>query len=821
MAGSSADGAPALQSDAIDPILTDEEIKEWEDFVQKIDFTLPQYRKNAYVRQIPWTRLSRHTRYLVARQITSATMHDPKSQTREANQCCRKLWLDQATEFVDWAVEKPAIMARLAPNETTWDNPAARTFPTQFPPTGKYHDERGKGSYTFAIKLNPLIAHTWHSKESNPTAANGKPFPVGDPHPACPVPLPDVESMTPFQVAQNVAAFLNATGTIVASVRDKTDDDPKRLIEQLVVRGMEEGDPYELANAHVLDLADDEWESDDDILPHDQRNIPAGYPLRNKTPPSPTKKPEPFKFTDRALAETTIRDLAQIIIGIMTTGKDAQIIQRMPPELVERVDIYKPLLLVQKVRRFAPQGLALDQIHNCVLGIPSLLARLQETRGLTLNDVVEIQKRTEFAVRAHVLGAQIDPLSFTDLPLVRPRYLTWSVSEDPYTDLRHVRSTDYANCPAANVTRPIDMYRWTGLEVASPVFENDSEAKLQAVLESLTTVCQTLKHRLRAHHCALPTLDGTTSIFVGHTEGFTLLELKKLVTLWFIVEPELRYLHRARRDTYNGQVGCRPLRYYSRLGMLCSQPLDQPLNDPHQVMPHPSQEQREFIRWQMHDHFACRPFFENIEAGSELYLRAVWLYSTVSELSRALEIEHKPHNTSLVIRCHGRGQRTSRLRDVKETMFRVNNPQDIYPSEVDEHRGVIEFRQMGRSLDPNHIMAWAHICGTVVTAARETNSVTFREIVSMFTDVRFAHLSAWDILTCTDFAKDQFGPRDRDRGHYYRPRKNGTVDYNYPFYTTPEEPLIPLLQGQPTLNPFKEDSPPGNSPSNQSSDGPG
>ncbi|TGJ78454.1 hypothetical protein E0Z10_g10317 [Xylaria hypoxylon] len=800
MAGNSPQPNPAadntpepepLDSDAIDPIIDENQKREISEWALRLDMTDPEQRANRFVDQIPWTRLPRLTRYLVARRITCNTMSEPVSQAREANQCCRKLWLAQASECADWSVEKPAIMARFAPNQTTRDDPNDRRFPTQFPPTDKYQDKRGTGSYTFAFKLNPLIAYTWHSKPANPTAADGKPFPVGDPHPACPAPLVDVESMTPLEVAQNVVGFLNATGKVVASVKDKMDNDAKRLVEQLVVRGIEQGNSYDDANARVLELADEMWASDDDKPPNPTL----------KLPPSPTKGPEAFEFSNRETAYGVIKELTNIITSIMTAGRNVETMIGVPKELTERVDLKKPVVLLQKVKAFAPQGLALDQIQKSAQGIPTLLARVNATKYFSPAEVTEIQKRTEFMVRAHVLGAQIDPLAFSSLRLVKPRYLTWSVSEDPFVDLGNVRSSDYVNCPDSNATRPIDMYRWARLEVASPVFRSGTDTEVYNVLESLRVVCYTLKHRLRTHHCALPTMDGTTSIFIGHTEGFTLLELKKLVMLWYFIENRLRGLHRGRRNTFEGQMPCRPLRQVSRLGFLCDKPLNKPLDDPYDVMPHPSPEQREFIRWQMHEHFACKPLFEMLEPKDELYLRAVWLYSNVTDLARALETIGKPHRAALAIRCYGRGQRTSRLRTSQETMFRINNPDAIFPGEIDEHRGVLEFRQMGQNLNPEDIMAWMHICGSVVRAARETNQVTFRELITMLSDPDYYHLSAWEVLEIGDHARMQFPLEDRDNEGNFLPQQNGTVDYTYPFYTTPEEPLLPVFQGQPVLDP--------------------
>ncbi|KAI1820475.1 hypothetical protein F4861DRAFT_523035 [Xylaria intraflava] len=164
------------------------------------------------------------------------------------------------------------------------------------------------------------------------------------------------------------------------------------------------------------------------------------------------------------------------------------------------------------------------------------------------------------------------------------RCLCWSITRDKLANIRSVRAQGYRNYPGQGATRPVDMYVWAPVEVASPVFRFSADAR--PLIESLTVICDALKYRFHTHHRAMPTLDLTTSIFIGHTEGFTLLELKKLVTLWLALEHKPATL-RWQRRAFPG--GCWPCG--SRLGALVAQPLHDPLN----IMPYPSDETREFF----------------------------------------------------------------------------------------------------------------------------------------------------------------------------------------------------------------------------------
>ncbi|KAI0423713.1 hypothetical protein F5Y09DRAFT_336362 [Xylaria sp. FL1042] len=758
----------------------DAETEALERDVLSIDYTNPANRTHTFLQNFDWPRCSRIVKYKVGRLLASASMAEPASQRSAPTLVHWSLLSDQVSDITGFPEERPEIIARL----NAWGfielSDAERELgsecmnPEDIPATDRYQDRRGMGSYTYGIKLNPFIATTWYSKPDNPVAANRKPFPSGDPHPTNPVILPDIDTLTWQEVLRNVVGLLNATGRLVVIERDKKEDSLIWRFERTFLEALNRGKNYDDADAErYLDVMN-WWEDDED---EGEELPPPGMSWREHTDRiarnqmSPVPEPLPFQFRDPPLADECIRGLANCILFVMTTPgfSEGRALPGVPKELYER--------LPRDTRAHKIHEIPDDLIALCASRIHNYLRRRYNFTG---SEADEIQKRAKHAVQAQVLREQVDGHS-CDLPQMKPRYRVWSVSRNRFWRFNNVKSSDYTNCSDPAATRPVDMYHWAGIEVSSPVYRASDQAAHEAVSESLKTVCDTLKHDLRTHHCALPTLDGTTSIFIGHTEGFTLLELKKLVTLWFVLEPELRRLHRHHRHTLEGQWTCMPLRRGSRLGSMVDEPLEYPIFDPDGILPHPYEETRLFYSSQMNDHFATLPFFGRLSDGDELYLRAVWQYTSVSNLSLAMRTVGAPETTSLAIRCHGRGQRTSRLRSRKEMIREANHPEFSFPGEIDKHRGVLEFRQMGQSLDPVSIMAWKDICGSVVQACRETNSVTFRELMTMLTDER-QDQSAWDILEVTEAVNQVFGHEERDARGYYQPRSNGTVVYQYPFY---------------------------------------
>ncbi|KAI2627247.1 hypothetical protein GGS21DRAFT_540731 [Xylaria nigripes] len=745
----------------------------WKAHLLSIDYSDSSYKTDEGWLGAPVIFFDRYTLYRISRQRTAARMSEPDSQSAD-NPVDQKLIRTHNDDPGGDRLmpERAYLMAHMAPNETSEDKPFDRWEEVDFLPTEPYQDDRGKGEYTHGIKLNALLARVPFSRPGRATSADGKPFPMGDPHPSHELGLPHHDIVVAREQARlnlqsEVASELNGTRKVVATVMDLNEHDPAWQRENNFIEQLVDGIPYDL------------------VRTCEQGEENSGAPPSPPSPPSPSSPSSPPQveyFSETA--KQAVEELPDIILtvfhtGAMPEGLDGHV---MLPILADKLDEAGFMKVVSMGepgltnRDFRP-----SEIKRIASAVPDLLAMTPATKDLTPYEVAEVQKRIERILLARAIAEQMDPGTFS-IPKMKRRYKCWSVSYDYHMNSSYVKSEEYENCPSAEATRPIDMYMWGPIEVASPLFRT---ADSEPTWASLGTVCDVLKYHFRTHHSAMPTLDMTTSIFIGHTEGYTLLELKKLVTLWLAVEPKLGFLHRYRRSSPWGSWPCRSLRQHSRLGVLVSQPLNAPLNDPHGIMPHQCEETREFYTTQMYEHFNALKIFNGASDADELFLRAVWQYNSVSALSRAMEPAQPPERMSLAIRCEGTGPRTSHRHPPTDNSLRVEGYDQPFLGKVDPYRGVLEFRQMGQCLDANRIRAWTNVCSKVVMAVRETNHVAFSELMRM---ALHENIPIWKLLGVDRPARNYFmNHSTNDRRGYLIPKNDSTVDYGFPFYRTGRE----------------------------------
>ncbi|KAI3326940.1 hypothetical protein HD806DRAFT_378220 [Xylariaceae sp. AK1471] len=772
---------------------------DWDTYMYGIDFTADTRWRNdpeGFFLGTPWQMLQRTTLYHVSQHITAASMDDPSRHRRPSPADIELMRRQELDGFRSFAPEKPYIMQHLMPDPKARGrgNNRLRTKIQGIdpPPTNRFQHDLGKGTYTYGIKLNALIASTWHSRKDAPVAADGSHRLPKDPHPTHQnaMSAPEVLEKTASTYEERISLMkdavvevLNGTEKVVATVREPDEDTHLYQMEQVFLELLGTGLSYNNALKNRAGEAYEQWSSSDDS----DDELPDAFTeyFSDRSTPSPTLRnpPRPFTFSQPDVAERALEELPKIILNILTKGGVG--LEQTYPIIEARLT--QAGLVVPEPGKPRPKLADLRPKHIKLIdaAVLEILANEPATQNFTAQDIVELQKRIKHMIQARVLAVQQDPLAFY-LPRSRRRYLTWSVSHDEHATQKNVLSTHYEHCPSDDAVRPIDLYHWVPIEVASPVFSGADE-NAEEVNVALRLVCDKLQHRFRTHHCALPTLDLTTSIFIGHSEGFTLLELKKFVTLYMMIERDLARLHRRHRSTLNGRWPCEPVRVRSRLGTLVEQPLDVPLVDPLKIMPHPSQGVREALTELMHDHFGVAGLINLMDNGDELFIRAIWLYTSVSDLARALETTGAPNRTSLAVRCAGRGERTSHLRKDSDLIFEANAREPSFPGEIDRHRGVLEFRFMGQSLDSEAILSWASICGKIVRAARETSPVAFRELIHLITHGGVSLTTLFDVpehIVRPFMSKDEEGV-----DAFYIPRRDVTADYRFPFYKTGEEQL--------------------------------
>jgi len=720
--------------------------------------------------EIMWPALKRVTLFLLSRKLKAFHMDNPL-YTPEADYELAKR--HQASDEDGIATENLIVMKHIAPlsegdpNRSRWrDSEEDRTVDVPRP-NAKYQQDVGQGTYTWGVKLNALVAGTWVAN-SAPGAASGDPHPQ---HP-CKLPAPEtIEHKTSSWphfiefVEAEVARVLSSQAQVLTSVSDPKEDTVWSQIHERFVQIIASGYNYDQAVSQLEADYKEAFASEQagDSAPFHELGLEAGY--------------EPYNFSGTGFDFNQLTEhVHNAIVGTMTK----------PPEEGNAVVLHYLSLAgfagPKEVHNFQP-----DDIRTATACVAPLLASTEQTKTLPDADVAEISKRIGHYIEAGVFQ-EWRRLQGCFLPFMKKRYLTFSISHDRHPDRSGVRAAQYANCPPRGAMNPLHRYRWVPIEVASPVFNAGSSANpsqpQDTIYGPLARVCRALRYNLRTHHSAMPSLNMTTSVYVGHTEGFTLLELKKFVTMWLFLEAELAYLHRGHRVSKAGKWTCNSIVKGSRLAeVLDGRPLTTPLSDPDGILPHQPPATARFWDTVMQQYVPTDEVFTSFYNWEELFVRCVWQYSSISDLARALETTGPPERTSVALRCGGR-QRSSHVRSKEERDARLvqNGENPPFLGEIDRHRGVIEFRQMGQSLDVGAVVSWAAVAENVVRTARETTPVAFKELILMLMNDN--DTPEWKMLNCNAFAMRFFSPKD-DNGLYFEPVYEGKVDYRFPFYKAP------------------------------------
>ncbi|KAI0154262.1 hypothetical protein GGR57DRAFT_467737 [Xylariaceae sp. FL1272] len=733
------------------------------------DWTKTNWRSDELVKIIPWQDLKRSTVLHVAQALYNAdrantqfitigrSIDDSSERSPADLELHRRYMLDQQGRSV--RVVEPWINALFQPDDRTSDNPDHRTTQAS---TTDYQDADGQGTYTLGLKLNFIVARQWNgdwnSRDPHPTAP-GKDLlqgPGDEPYWDT-LEIGDAE-MWKHIIASAIAKYSDGDIVVIAQEQFEDADSFRQdfAYRQALAYGEDKAGADE---ARRIGWRRDEEDGPDDNYPH---------------------APIDFHYTlPREYIDTQIETFTDVVLDAMEGGPslDTDIPPEVLPLLDGRIGYWR-------------HNFRHDIIRECTRALASKLTTSNPQADYTDEDRENVATEVIDRVMGAVYIAQRDPTAI-DLPSMRPRYRAWSVSTNKWANLKRVHFRDYFGHPDAGhpqykgalTTHPVKQYVWMPMELASPLWD---QRNWDPVRKSTQSVCHVLRHNLRVHHCALPSLDMTTSIFIGHSSGFTLLELKKIVTLYVLIEKDNAHLHRRRRSTPQGHWPCESLLTRSRLGSVLSQinTLKGQVHDAERILPHPSPATFEYWTAQMTQHIPLSTSFGN--AFEEAFFRALWLYTNVSELSRALETTGPPHHTNLAVRCQGRGQRSSHLRTQHQ---RAHPDSDPYLGDVDRHRGVLEFRQMGQSLDADTILSWSFICHRIVSTARDTRADAFA--YSLFSIM--SGVPVLEVLGCLHDASvvDRFKEVDGEGG-YYKPTSNGVARWDFPFYDD-EDNLAPLM----------------------------
>lgn len=321
----------------------------------------------------------------------------------------------------------------------------------------------------------------------------------------------------------------------------------------------------------------------------------------------------------------------------------------------------------------------------------------------------DLLKQEWFAVKQDELHVQI--------PDMNPRWKAWCVeplichtTNNVIVPWHNVRREDYTPRPPGKddiaTPFPEEFYKFFYGKICSPVMPwgdwnwfVDQSARLEQVMYQL-------RQNFRIHR-DMPSLGLGTVINVGYTKGFSLTQLKCILTLWLALESTIAKLNRRymyETDVMGGRLGGAPLMCSSKLGMAALYALD-PTRHNYQpylhVFPRVEEKTYETLTHDQLHYYIPTKWLTNLSRAELLFVHAIWAETDITSLAAALEPPEGVRRPSLRLRCTG------------------DNHTGAGDSGIDSKPQTIEFTGMQTAPDREHIMAWVAVCTEFVNAAME------------------------------------------------------------------------------------------------------
>ncbi|KAH9899121.1 hypothetical protein F4778DRAFT_187194 [Xylariomycetidae sp. FL2044] len=363
-----------------------------------------------------------------------------------------------------------------------------------------------------------------------------------------------------------------------------------------------------------------------------------------------------------------------------------------------------------------------------------------------------------------------------DLPGMKPRYRLWSVSHmthvGPVTNTQQYRNTPrfpYGGRPLA----PFDNFRFLMTRLSSPVMM----AGTQRIKTVLTEVMGVLQNQFRIHR-EMSGLPVTTAITFSRAQGLTLLQLKRFLTLYLIVQPHLAKLHRRHRSDRTAARQCGSVRECSRLGAACRQVPPQRLAGD-DVFPSNVPETQVYFHDQMEDNVPTGRLFRHLGHDDENFVRAIWQVRSVEDLALALSTGSAGQRTDVMIKAVG--YRRTEF-DAKNRPAELQAVLERLPYALpDRYRGVVEFRPSQLTFDPVYVTDITMVYLVVLRNATSLDRDAFRNLLAeLLMNPPDGVLTALSIGKATQ-ARLRHGLRPSTRG-YWEPEDSEHVEFTDPFY---------------------------------------
>jgi hypothetical protein len=351
------------------------------------------------------------------------------------------------------------------------------------------------------------------------------------------------------------------------------------------------------------------------------------------------------------------------------------------------------------------------------------------------------EKRKHYSASSLTRDPDIPPgLEFRSL------YKAWSCSDD-FTIKDDVAS--YADYSRSDVNLPYNpdtgmlvypprAYKWFGAEIRSSVLDYDNPK----TLPTLRKVCGAIRNAMRIHKPMDKTGTGL-HVHIGQQAGWTLLHLKKIATIWHLIEPSMYRLHRRDRGQSNW---CAPMSEETALARYIFQD-DENCEIYTATTTGPtkkaySQQMRRYI-----------PPIIQLPLLND-YFTNIWQFETIDGLNEAMETGSF-HETCVRWRCSG--EKISGINGTGKTQ-------------------TLEFRMMQGTFDADHVWKWASMLERLVIFSRDSPPRVFKDAIQSLLNEELP-----DSIGFNKEDLEWFRIRRTDNEYFAYPDPQGMVDWGEPF----------------------------------------
>ncbi|KAI1379707.1 hypothetical protein F4677DRAFT_407378 [Hypoxylon crocopeplum] len=369
---------------------------------------------------------------------------------------------------------------------------------------------------------------------------------------------------------------------------------------------------------------------------------------------------------------------------------------------------------------------------------------------------------------------------------MKPRYRAFSVYPmgDADANMIYVRGQDYAR--QAGTHPPVDpqkQYEWVMAKVSSPVLplrlhENDDQ-DLKNVATILSILCRTLRNNFRIHR-ELPSIPTTAQINVSHSAGFSLTEIKKLITLVAVTHGDIVKIHRQWRTSSDYERVCGPVQTTTNLGSISfTNTPGAPSNDPKFVLPHPTAAEEKTYEQTMNEYVDVGLLFEgHNKLTDRVFFNAVWRCESVDQISYGLNTGMKWRKPEVITKCVGPFEHTENVELDEEELLDADQKQvDLTFNNVDAERGVFEFRHCSGTMNPEHIFYWLAFVIHLVNFVKISTPAEYKRVL---TGIMTGQLPLMEAFNVPDEVQNFFVNNIRDG--FYNPENEPPVSWDDPFW---------------------------------------